>query len=79
MGSQTPRHMLWFLDTPGPHANTKFRTRVIEAGGDPKLVKDKPPAIVFGIARNSDKSFTAECQARRRITHSSLSRVWLVQ
>jgi uncharacterized protein (TIGR04141 family) len=41
-------------------AREKFRTRVIEAGGDPKLVQDKPPAIVFGIARNSDKAFTAE-------------------
>lgn len=41
-------------------ARAEFRTRVEKAGGDPELVKDHPPAVVFAIARNSANTFSAE-------------------
>lgn len=40
-------------------AREKFRARVVTAGGDPALVKLKPPAVVFGIARRHGKPLTA--------------------
>lgn len=40
-------------------AREKFRERVARAGGDPGLVKLKPPAVVFGIARRKGKPLTA--------------------
>lgn len=49
-------HTLSFDD----EARAEFRARVEKAGGDPDLVKDHPPAVVFAIARNSAKPFTAE-------------------
>ncbi|WP_180279546.1 MULTISPECIES: DUF6119 family protein [Rhodococcus] len=53
-------------------ARTKFKKRVEDAGGDPHLVKKKPPAVVFGIARRKGKLFTAE-------TLYSFSQVTLVR
>jgi uncharacterized protein (TIGR04141 family) len=53
-------------------ARAKLRTRVEANGGSPSLVKSKPPAIVFGIARRSGKPFTAQ-------TLYSFSQVTLVR
>jgi uncharacterized protein (TIGR04141 family) len=49
-------HTLSFDDD----ARAEFRQRVQRAGGEPTLVKDRPPAVVFAIARNSSRPFTAE-------------------
>lgn len=40
-------------------AREKFKAQVAAAGGDPGLVKLKPPAVVFGIARRKGKPLTA--------------------
>jgi uncharacterized protein (TIGR04141 family) len=49
-------HTLSFDD----EARAEFRQRVQRVGGDPELVKHQPSAVVFAIARNSAKPFTAE-------------------
>jgi uncharacterized protein (TIGR04141 family) len=41
-------------------AREKFRERVAAAGGDPDRVGNKPPAVIFAIARKSDEPFNAE-------------------
>ncbi|SEQ69448.1 sporadically distributed protein, TIGR04141 family [Arthrobacter sp. OV608] len=41
-------------------ARDKLRALVTKAGGDPELVKSKPPAVVFGIARRKRKPLSAE-------------------
>lgn len=41
-------------------AREKFRALVVAAGGHKEQVKEKPPAIIFGIGRNSAEPFNAE-------------------
>ena len=53
-------------------ARTQFRQRVTSAGGNPLLVQDRPPAVIFGIARSSTTTFGAE-------TLYSFSQVTLVR
>lgn len=49
-------HALGFDD----QARTEFRKRVVNAGGTAELVKDRTPAVIFAVARNSAKPFTAD-------------------